>query len=752
MSGVLCHQGSGFLEGLDIDDPEYIRHLLRPAAIKEDVKLMEQRGRVSLILQSPAFRKELERIVASQMRDGVLSPTVMALKQLVDMLTPHAKLGSSAFAKGASVPVIPINDLRSHPTTYSKPEKIMRCKVASTFRLVDIFGWGSGSASHISAKIFKDGDSYLFNPQGLLFNEITASSLLKVDLKGNIVDGGSNGLGIDSQGWMLHSAIHEALPAVRCIIQLSTPATIAVSCMHSGLPPLSQEAVMLGAVATYDQSCVDQHQQGEERNAAEAAAIRECLQSTPGGDPRVLIIRKYGIMAMGKSVEEAWMSAYLVISACESQLRLACVATDELIMPPPNEEPRSFDNHVLPVTTGASGSAMDKNWRPGELEFEAMMRRLDAAGYRTGHLYRVAQVQPTPGTRAVCIPEVDGVDGEPLSPATRTRRAASLGRGFREIEVPPAASSFAVNHYKDDSTRIKEAAAYRAKTLSLQRTHWHNTPNAYQKEEIEEVGTTNPKKITKWTEETCRSTGGTLVASVDPNQFAPQGENPHEFKHNLQKVREKYYKDVRNAGPKSKILEGLGLDDDDGTGDLEGRPGDVRDGTASPAQVVSPRGTLLRLDPSNPPTLEPGHVVVVGAVSKGIINRDQRHNVGLFQSVFSPNPFDQVTDDELERYKRNVERKAKGLPTEEEEEEIERRKRATLEATVPHSSPNGKLLDIEHEEVRSDTSVDVGHQSLDGSKASRKKRRFKMPSFSRKGKDKKKGASSKDTPSADTSK
>ena len=69
--------------------------------------------------------------------------------------------------------------------------------------------------------------------------------------------------------------------------------------------------------------------------------------------------------------------------------------------------------------------------------------------------------------------------------------------------------------------------------------------------------------------------------------------------------------------------------------------------------------------------------------STGIINRDQRHNVGLFQSVFSPNPFDQVTDDELERYKRNVERKAKGLPTEEEEEEMERLKRATIDASAP---------------------------------------------------------------------
>ncbi len=172
---------------IDVNDPEYIRQLLRPATIKEDVKLMEQRSRVSLILKSPAFRKELEKIVASQMRDGVLSPNVMALKQLVDMLTPHAKLGSSAFAKGrllvaiqlveilslslftdhkcmlkrimhrlalgATVPVIPINDLRSQSAPYSKPEKVMRCKVASTYRLVDIFGWATGTASHISVSL-----------------------------------------------------------------------------------------------------------------------------------------------------------------------------------------------------------------------------------------------------------------------------------------------------------------------------------------------------------------------------------------------------------------------------------------------------------------------------------------------------------------------------------------------------------------------------------------------------------------------
>lgn len=137
------------------------------------------------------------------------------------------------------------------------------------------------------------------------------------------------------------------------------------------------------------------------------------------------------------------------------QLRLACVGVDELVMPVGGEGAPSLDNQVLNATTGATGAATDRNWRPGELEFEAMMRRLDAAGYRTGHLYRVAQVQPTAGARTYSIPEVpDNIDGETPSRSQHTRRAATLGRSFRaDVEVPPAASSFAVNYYKDDATR-----------------------------------------------------------------------------------------------------------------------------------------------------------------------------------------------------------------------------------------------------------------------------------------------------------
>ncbi|KAA3670902.1 uncharacterized protein DEA37_0004630, partial [Paragonimus westermani] len=83
----------------DVNDPEYVRQMLRPPVIKEDVKLMQQRARVSLILRSPFFRRELEKIVASQMKDGCLNANVAALMQILDYFTPHTKFGSSNFTR-----------------------------------------------------------------------------------------------------------------------------------------------------------------------------------------------------------------------------------------------------------------------------------------------------------------------------------------------------------------------------------------------------------------------------------------------------------------------------------------------------------------------------------------------------------------------------------------------------------------------------------------------------------------------------
>ena len=87
------------------------------------------------------------------------------------------------------------------------------------------------------------------------------------------------------------------------------------------------------------------------------------------------------------------------------------------------------------------------------------------------------------------------------------------------------------------------------------KTEWLNTPNSYKREEFEETGTSKPKKITKWVPES-QSTGSTPVKVENANQFAPQGENPKEYKQKFQKIRKEYYTDHIDAGPQSRILEG----------------------------------------------------------------------------------------------------------------------------------------------------------------------------------------------------
>ncbi|VEL18391.1 unnamed protein product [Protopolystoma xenopodis] len=243
-----------FFDTVDPDDSEYIRQLLRPPAVTEDVRLMEQRGRVTLVLHSGSFRNELDKTIASHMKSGQLSGSLLALKEIADVLTPHTRLGFSAFTRcrirmfiisfyllGATMPVVPVNDLRTgEKPVYSKFERMIRCKLASTFRLSDLFRWNVNSLNPITvrlmilARLARESEHYLVNPQGLLFHEITASSLIKLDIKGTIIDQGSTVLGIDRPGWMLHAAIYESRPDIRCIIYLNTPATIAVSsCRNS---------------------------------------------------------------------------------------------------------------------------------------------------------------------------------------------------------------------------------------------------------------------------------------------------------------------------------------------------------------------------------------------------------------------------------------------------------------------------------------------------------------------------------------
>ncbi|XP_014666373.1 PREDICTED: alpha-adducin-like, partial [Priapulus caudatus] len=228
--------GDRFIDTVDPDDPEYIRQMQKPAVIKEDVKEMDRRKRVNLILSSQAFREELEDIISSQIQQGPHPASLIALQQISELILPQARFNqsvgrpSNALSRGGSAPILPVADIRGADAAgYAKGEKLLRCKLASLYRLVDLFGWSHGIYNHITARVNQDNEHFLLNPFGLLYSEVTASSLAKVNLQGEVVDTGSTVLGVNEAGFTLHSAIHAARPTIRCVIHLHTRPASAVS-------------------------------------------------------------------------------------------------------------------------------------------------------------------------------------------------------------------------------------------------------------------------------------------------------------------------------------------------------------------------------------------------------------------------------------------------------------------------------------------------------------------------------------------
>lgn len=126
--------------------------------------------------------------------------------------------------------MLPINDIRGVESMgYAKGEKLLRCKLSAVFRLLDLYGWTQGVGGQITARLNQDQEHFLVNPYGLLYHEITASSLVKVDMQGTIVEQGTTNFGVHVTGFQLHSTIHAARPDIKCIIHITTPSVTAVS-------------------------------------------------------------------------------------------------------------------------------------------------------------------------------------------------------------------------------------------------------------------------------------------------------------------------------------------------------------------------------------------------------------------------------------------------------------------------------------------------------------------------------------------
>jgi len=211
----------------------------------------------------------------------------------------------------------------SKVSTFSASEWELRLQLAASYRLFDLFGWSDLIYNHLTVRLSEESDHFLINPFGLLFSEITASSLVKIDINGNIIDGGSTNLGINKTGYVIHSAIHGARKDILCVMHCHSTCGVAVSCMKDGLLPISQNSAILGNISYHDY-------EGLSVNLEE----RERLVEHLGPQNKIMILRNHGLLTCGSSVAEAFFNMYMLNRACEIQVSALSVGIQNLIFPP----------------------------------------------------------------------------------------------------------------------------------------------------------------------------------------------------------------------------------------------------------------------------------------------------------------------------------------------------------------------------------------------------------------------------------
>ncbi|MEX0943114.1 MAG: class II aldolase/adducin family protein [Pseudomonadales bacterium] len=182
-----------------------------------------------------------------------------------------------------------------------------RINVAALYRLVALQGWDDLVGTHISARIPGDKHHFLLNPYGMLFEEITASSLLKIDLDGNQLT--DSEYQYNKAGFTIHSAVHMSRPDALYVIHLHTNYGIAVSCQKQGLLPLNQTAIaVVGGLAYHDY-------EGVATNLAERERLVADL-----GNKNAMLLRNHGTMACGPNAGGAWQAIFRLERACEYQV------------------------------------------------------------------------------------------------------------------------------------------------------------------------------------------------------------------------------------------------------------------------------------------------------------------------------------------------------------------------------------------------------------------------------------------------
>lgn len=254
--------------------------------------------------------------------------------------------------------------ISSMRTQCSEAEWQARVDLAACYRLIEHYGMADMMANHISVRVPDEEGAFLINAYGMMYEEITASSLIKVDHEGNILskpDFGALNYGINKAGYVIHSAVHAARPEVDCVIHTHSWASMAVSALECGLLPITQTAMRFLKIGYHDY-------QGVVLNLQEQESIIRDL-----GHGEALILRNHGAMTVGRSVGEAFNWMHRLELACRSQLAaMAC-----------NSPLQSVQADVLEETWN---NYQPSTRRPyGLMEWPALLRKLDRMdpSYRT---------------------------------------------------------------------------------------------------------------------------------------------------------------------------------------------------------------------------------------------------------------------------------------------------------------------------------------------------------------------------------
>lgn len=242
--------------------------------------------------------------------------------------------------------------MRSVRDQVSEEEWQRRVELAAAYRLVAQFGWDDLIFTHISARVPGPEHHFLINPYGMLFEEITASSLVKVDLQGTPVM--DTPYSINPAGFTIHSAIHAAREDAQCVMHTHSLNGVAVSAQRGGLLPLSQQSIfVLASLAYHDYEGVALNEDEKPR------LVRDL------GDKHYLMLRNHGLLTVANNVPDAFLFMYLFEAACTIQVRAQSGGSE--LIPIASAIIEGATMQARQVTRGAGGA----------LAWPALLRKLD---------------------------------------------------------------------------------------------------------------------------------------------------------------------------------------------------------------------------------------------------------------------------------------------------------------------------------------------------------------------------------------